>query len=389
MNFDLSPDQKMLADSAAQFAKKESPVARFRKLRDDPVGWEKTVWKQMGELGWLAILMPESLGGFGGTFVDYALVAEQLGATLVPEPLLASCALAATAVLDAGSAAQQEELLAPVAAGDATIALAYAERDARYDAAHVATRARKQGAGYRLDGEKVWVLEGHAADRLVVSARTGGGVGEREGVSLFAVDPKQKGVTVTPVRTMDGHRAAVVRFDGAEVPASALLGHEGGALAAIEHAIDRGAAAACAEGVGNLRASLEMTRDYLCTRKQFGVAIGSFQALQHRLVDMFIEVELAKSTNILAALKVDDADPLERAGAVSAAKAELTMSGKLVSQQAIQLHGGIGVTEEHDIGLYFKRMAVLMSLFGDEAFHLARFSRLPAFVEGVEPLATS
>ncbi len=383
MNFDLSPDQKMLADSAAQFAKKESPITRFRRLREDPVGWEKTTWKQMGELGWLAILLPEELGGFGGTFVDFALVLEQLGTTLVPEPLIASCALATTCVLDAASATQKEELLAKLATGDASLALAYAERHGRYEPSFVETRAARVGSGYKLDGEKVFVLNGHAADMLVVSARTGGAAGEANGVSLFAVDPKQKGVAVQPVKTMDGHHAAVVRFTGVELPATALLGDEGAGLGALEHAIDRGAAAACAEGVGVLKTSLEMTRDYLCTRQQFGVKIGSFQALQHRCVDMFIETELAKSVSILAMLKVDDADAAERKGAISAAKAQLSASGKYVTQQAIQLHGGIGVTEEHDIGLYFKRMNVLNSLFGDEAFHLARFSHLPAFVEGV------
>jgi alkylation response protein AidB-like acyl-CoA dehydrogenase len=383
MNFDLSPDQKMLADSAAQFAKKESPITRFRKLRDDAVGWEKTTWKKMGELGWLAILLPEELGGFGGSFVDFALVLEQLGSTLVPEPLIASCALAATCVLDAASASQKEELLSKFAAGDASLALAYAERSSRYEPAIVETRAARSGAGYKLDGEKVFVLNGHAADTLVVSARTGGSVSEAKGVSLFAIDPSQKGVEVRAIKTMDGHRAAVVRFSGADVPATALLGDEGQGLPALEHAIDRGAAAACAEGVGILKTSLEMTRDYLCTRQQFGVKIGSFQALQHRCVDMFIETELAKSVSILAMLKVDEADAAERKAAISTAKAQLSASGKFVTQQAIQLHGGIGVTEEHDIGLYFKRMNVLNSLFGDEAYHLERFSRQPSFVEGV------
>jgi alkylation response protein AidB-like acyl-CoA dehydrogenase len=382
MNFDLSPDQKMLADSAAQFAKKESPITRFRKMREDETGWQKETWKKMGELGWLAILLPEELGGFGGTFVDFALVLEQLGTTLVPEPLIASCALAATAVLDAASAEQKERILAPLAAGDASLALAYAERNGRYDASWVETQAVKSGGGYQLDGEKIFVLNGHAADTLIVSARTSGSAGDAKGISLFVVDPKAKGVIVKNVKTMDGQRAAAITFTKVELAESARLGAEGEGLAALEHAIDRGAAAACAEGVGILKTSLEMTRDYLCTRQQFGVKIGVFQALQHRCVDMFIETELAKSVSILAMLKVDDADVASRKEAISAAKAQLSASGKYVTQQAIQLHGGIGVTEEHDIGLYFKRMSVLNSLFGDEAWHLARFSQLPSFTEG-------
>jgi alkylation response protein AidB-like acyl-CoA dehydrogenase len=383
MNFDLSPDQKLLVDTAAAFARKESPVTRLRALREDPVGWSKATWKQMGDLGWLGIPFSESLGGFGGAFSDLALVLEKFGTTLVPEPYIASVVLAGSTIVGAGSDAQKQRWLEPLIAGDSSLALAYAERESRFDALRVATRAEKQGAAYRLRGEKVFVLNGHAADAIVVSARTSGAAADREGVSAFVVDRQTRGLTVRPIKTMDGHHAAIVTFDDVEIAEDRRLGVEGGAGAALERAMDLGAAAACAEGVGIMQTVLAMTRDYLCTREQFGVKIGTFQALQHRCVDMFIESELARSTSMMASIKVDDPDETERKSAISAAKAQLAVSGRFVTQQAIQLHGGIGVTDEHDVGLYFKRMHVLNTLFGDEEHHLARFASLPTFTAGL------
>ncbi len=224
----------------------------------------------------------------------------------------------------------------------------------------------------------MWVLAGNAADQLVVSARTSGADGDAAGVSLFVVDPNTDSVSIQPLRTMDGRRAAHVRLDCA-IPADRLLGDEGAGLSALERALDVGAAAACAEGHGVMKTALWMTVDYLRTREQFGVKIGTFQALQHRAVDMFIETELARSMSIMASIKIDEPDADERRRAVSAAKVHLAQSGRLVTQQSIQLHGGVGVTDEHDIGLYFKRMQILSSLWGDEEHHLARFAALPSF----------
>ncbi|MGD8860695.1 MAG: acyl-CoA dehydrogenase family protein [Myxococcales bacterium] len=378
MDFELNAEQKLLVDNVSNFVKKDSPLSRFREQRDVDPGWSKAVWAQMGELGWLALPFSEEDGGLGMGFIDVALVLERLGTTLVPEPIIPSVVLGGTALARAGNAAQKEQLLAPMMEGQATLALAYAERDARHDLKRVATRAEKSGSGYTLSGEKVWVLGGDSADHLIVSARTGGEVRDAGGISLFAVDPKAEGVKVQPLKTMDGRRAAHVTFDGAKLPGDALLGEEGAAAPALDEALDLGAAAACAEGAGLLDAAFQMTRDYLDERVQFGVKIGSFQALQHRAVDMFIELQLAKATMLLAALKADE-DPEERRRGVSIAKAQLGESGRFITAQAIQLHGGIGVTDEHDIGLYFKRMNVLNALFGDEAHHLERFSGLPRF----------
>jgi alkylation response protein AidB-like acyl-CoA dehydrogenase len=378
MDFELSDEQRLLVDSVNNFIKKDSPIERFRKQRDVDPGWSKQIWAQMGELGWLGLPFPESAGGLGTGFLDAALLLERFGTTLVPEPYIPSVVLCGTALCKAGSKAQQERWLAPMIEGRTTLALAYAEGDARYDTASVKTRAQKQGGGYVLDGRKAWVLHGDSADQLLVSARTSGEASDPRGVSLFAIDRSAKGVDVRPLKTGDGRRAAHVELRSVHVPGDALLGDEGNAGPLLEEVMDYGAAAACAEGAGLLEAVMNMTRDYLCDRVQFGVQIGSFQALQHRAVDMFIELQLAKATMLLAALKVDAPEP-ERKRAISTAKVQLAQSSQFVTRQGIQLHGGIGVTDEHNVGLYFKRANVLNALFGDEEHHTQRFGRLPAF----------
>ena len=376
MDFELSDDQKMLVGQAQSFVRKESPVTRARALRDDERGWDPAVWKKMADLGWMSLPFPEHVGGLDGSFADVTLILDQLGTTLVPEPFVESVILAGTAILRAGSAAQQERLLTPMIAGETSLALAALERRSRYDVCAVDTRATQHGDAWTLTGEKYFVLNGHAADHLVVSARTSGKHDERNGISLFAVARDAAGLHVQTVKTMDGRRAAIVRL---ETTPGELLGAEGAAAPVLEEAMDLGAAAACAEGTGIMRTVLWMTVEYLRTREQFGVKIGTFQALQHRAVDMFIEAELAKSTSILAAIKAT-APAGERAYEISKAKAQLTQSGHFVVRQGTQLHGGIGVTDEHDIGLYFKRMQVLGALFGDEDFHLHRFSSMPQFM---------
>jgi alkylation response protein AidB-like acyl-CoA dehydrogenase len=374
MNFDLSQDQKMLVDTAASFAKKSSPVARARRLRDDPLGFEPAMWKQMAELGWLGLCVPEEHGGFGGRFVDLALVLEQLGATLVPEPILASVVMGGTALAAAASEEQKGRWLAPLAAGELQVALAIWERGGRFDPTWCETRAEKSAGGYRLSGEKVWVPAGNAADLFVVAARTAGAPGEARGVSLFAVD--RSAAEVQAVRTMDGRRAAMVAVSGAEVGADRLLGAEGEAAAVLDRVLDTAAAAACAESVGIAQEVLGMTLEYLKTREQFGALIGTFQALQHRAVEMFVEAELLRSHSIEACLRIDEGEAAERRRAVSAAMVQLAVGGRFVARQGIQLHGGIGCTDEHDVGLYFKRMQVLSQMLGDEQHHLARFADL-------------
>jgi len=383
MDFELSDDQKMLVDTAASFAKKESPVTRLRRLREDELGYEKKVWRQLGELGWLGILFPDELGGFGGRFMDAALVIEQFGATLVPEPYIPAIVLGGMSILHAGNSEQQKRWLPPLIEGKCTYALAYAEAASRFDVNAISTTATADGDSYRLDGEKVFVLNGHAADSIIVSARVG------DAVSLFVVDAGTDGVSVQPLKTMDGQRAARIRFDKVAISSDRLLGEVGNGGAVLDKVMDLGAAAAVAEGLGITQAVLDMTVEYMKTREQFNAKIGMFQALQHRAVDMFVQVQLCRSMMMLAGIRADDADDDLRRSGVSAAKVQLATGGRFVVRQGIQLHGGIGCTDEHDVGLYFKRMQVLAMLFGDEDYHVNRFASQPSFTAGISELAGS
>ncbi len=375
MNFELTSDQKMLAQTVRQFTKSKSPVERFRKLREAGTPWERDVWAHMGELGWLSVPFPEEVGGFGAGFVEVAIIAEGLGKTLVPEPFIGSVVLGGMTLLHAGSSAQHEQWLAPMIEGNTSLALAYAERASRHDVSRVATTATKDGGGWKLSGEKIFIPNGHEAEHLVVSAQTPDGVG------LFVVAADGAGVTRDKLKTIDGRGAGRLRLDGASVGDDCRLGDPGaGSVAILEHAMDYGAAAACAEGLGVCQATLDMTVAHLKERKQFNVPIGSFQVLQHRAVEMFVEVELMRSMSIMASIAVHDDDPVARKRAVSSAKAKLATAGRAVTRESIQLHGGIGITDEHDIGLFFKRMVALDSLFGDEVHHVERFASLPTFM---------
>ncbi len=375
MDFELDQDQSMLAKTVADFARNESPVERFRKLRDDEVGYEPSAWRKMGELGWLGVPFPESAGGFGGTFTDCAIVLENLATTLVPEPYLASVVLGGMALARAGNEAQHEAYLSPMIEGETTLALAYSEPQSRYDVEAVETTATPDGGGYALSGQKVWVQNGHNADHLIVSAKAPGGV------SLFVVPRSAPGVTTRVANTIDGRKAAFVRFEGVRVDEGARLGDEGAGAAVLDRVMDYAAAAAVAESVGIATEMLRLTVEYLGTREQFGVKIGSFQALQHRAVDMYAESELLRSISMAAMVRADDDDPSVRRGEVSAAKQQLATGGIWVAQQSLQLFGGIGVTDEHDIGLYFKRIYALNALFGDSEHHVSRFASDPAFVQ--------
>jgi alkylation response protein AidB-like acyl-CoA dehydrogenase len=373
MDFEITPEQKLLAETVASFVKQRSPVARFRTLRAAGQPWDPEVWAHMGELGWLSVPLPEEQGGFGGSMVDVAIILEGLGKALAPEPYLASVVLAGMALARAGSPAQHERWLAPMIEGHTALALAYAERATRHDAHSPATTAERDGAGWRLHGDKEFVLGGHQAHAFVVSART------PEGLGLFVVEPDGPGVERQRLRTIDGQGAARLALRGAAVGDDQRLGEPGPAAAALlERVLDLGAAAACAEGLGVAQAMLDMTLAHLKERRQFGVPIGAFQVLQHRAVDMFVEVQLLRSMSVLASVHADAPDDALRRRSVSAAKAKLGHAGRFVSQQAIQLHGGIGITDEHDIGLYFKRMLALNAVLGDEDHHVQRVAAVQA-----------
>ena len=376
MDFDYSEEQRLLDETVRRLVKDEYEFADRKKYIAEPHGYSAALWAKYAEIGLLGLPFAEEHGGFGGGGIETMIVMEAFGRGLALEPYLATVVLGGGLVTLAGSDAQKSDILPEVAAGTLMVAFAHSERRARYDLAHVETAAKASGAGFVLDGHKTMVLHGGAAHKYIVSARTAGATIDPNGISLFIVDREAKGVAVRDYQTVDGQRAADVTLTGVSVGGDALLGPRDGALPIISRVTDRAVAALCAEAVGIMETLNAMTLDYIKTRKQFGVAIGSFQVLQHRMVDMVIALEQAKSMEILAAMSVDSADANERARAVSAAKVQSGLSGRLVGQQAIQLHGGIGMTDEYAAGHYFKRLSSIEHTFGDTDFHLDRF---PAF----------
>ena len=368
MDFNYNEEQLALQDTLRRFIAKDYGFEQRRALAKSGEGFSRDHWKQFADLGLLALPFHEDFGGMNGNAVDTLLVMEAFGRGLVLEPYLATVIVAGGLIRDAGSAAQKEDLLPSIAGGELMLALAHYERGARYEVSRVDTAAKADGSGWKLSGAKAVVLGGGAADKLIVSASSG------KGISLFLVDAKASGVTVRSYMTQDGGRAAEVRLDNVSVGADALVGAQDAALPAIERALDYGIAAMCAESVGIMAALDEATLEYLKTRKQFGQPIGRFQALQHRMVDMVIATEQARSMAMMAAVKADSSDAAERRRALSAAKAYIGQQARFVGQQAVQLHGGMGVVDELNVSHWFKRLTMINATFGDVDHHLGLFS---------------
>ena len=371
MDFDLTEEQSLLRDSVGRLI--DDAYGDFEKRKSyvkEPHGYSAALWAQYAELGLLGLPFAESEGGFGGGPVETKLVMEAIGRGLALEPYFSSVVLGGGFLRLGGSAAQLAALVPPIAEGSLRLAFAHAERQARYDLADVATTARRDGDGFVLDGAKSLVLHGDSADRLVVSARLSGGRRDRGGIGVFLVDANAPGVARRGYRTQDGQRAAEITLENVRVPADATFGVPGEGTALIERAVDAALAALCAEAVGAMQALQEMTVDYLKTRKQFGVAIGSFQALQHRAADMLVALEQARSMAMYAAMMADGEDAAERHTAIAAAKVQVNESARMIGQSAIQLHGGIAMTQEYKAGHYFKRLTMIESLFGDTEHHL-------------------
>ncbi|HUH83562.1 MAG TPA: acyl-CoA dehydrogenase family protein [Stellaceae bacterium] len=376
MDFDFTEEQRLLDETVRRLVKDEYDIAKRKAYIAEPEGFSRKLWQRYAELGLLGLPFAEAEGGFGGSAVETMIVMESCGRGLVVEPYLASVVLGGGFVTLAGSAAQKRAILPALAGGKLLLAFAHGERQSRYTLNDVETSAKKDGGGYVLNGKKGVVLHGDSADRLIVSARSSGASRERKGLSLFIVDATAKGVSRRGYPTVDGLRAAEVTLDQVRVEGDALLGSLGEAYPVIEHAIDRAIAALAAEAVGIMETLNATTLDYLKTRKQFGVPIGSFQALQHRMADMVVEYEQARSMATLAALCADLADAQERRRVISAAKVQIGKSGRFVGQQAIQLHGGIGMTDEYSAGHYFKRLTMIDQTFGDADHHLDRFAEV-------------
>jgi len=376
MNFELSEEQRLMAESVGRFLSDHYDFEQRKQIIRSDAGASAAVWKQLADMGVLSIPFSEAAGGFGGGATDMMSAMQSIGQSLVVEPVLATV-LAARLIDRAGSAAQKTEIVSAVVDGSRKLAFAHLEDSARYRVSHVALSASRAADGWILNGLKRVVVGATLADLLVVSARTSGKAGDAQGVSLFVVAPGAKGVSMTGYRTLDNQRGADVRLDNVKVGADALVGTEGAALPVIEEAFDFATALLCSEAVGAMQFANDTTLEYLKTRKQFGAPIGSFQALQHRMVEMFVSTEQARSMSYLAASKVDTTtDPLERARIISAAKIKIADACRQVSQESIQLHGGMGMTEEMKVSHTFRRLTMIAQQFGDVDSHLARFAAL-------------
>lgn len=374
MDFDLSEEQRLLKDSVDGLLNDSYDFEQRKKYGAEKTGWSKAVWDKLAEQGLLGLPFAEADGGFGAGAVETMIVMQAFGRALVLEPYLPTVVIAGGFLRHAGSAAQKAAHIPGIIDGSKTFAFAQLEKNSRYDLNDVSTTAKKKGDGWIIDGEKFVVLNGEAADTLVVTARTKGGQTDRDGIGVFLVPRDAKGVTVKGYPTQDGMRAADITFTGVEVGADAALGDPANGLPLIERVVDEARTALCAEAVGAMDESLKITVEYIKTRKQFGVPIGSFQALQHRAADMFVFTEQARSMALLATMASDFDDAKERAASVAAAKVQVGKSLKFVGQQSIQLHGGIGMTMEASIGHYFKRLSIIESTFGDTDYHLRRAS---------------
>ena len=375
MDFSFTDEQSMLRDTVASYLADHYDFDTRRAAIKSASGWRPEVWKAFAnELGILGASFPEEQGGLGGGPIDNMVVMEEFGKALVVEPYLGTVVIGG-GFLKHANPAGADELIGKIIAGDATIAFAYAEPQGRYNLANLVTVARKDVSGYVLNGHKAVVIGAPWATHLIVTARTGGGQRDAGGVSVFLVDKTAKGVVTRDYPTVDGRRASEVFFENVSVTAEALIGDEGAALPLVEQVIDEAIAATCAEACGVLRKLHEGTLDYTKQRKQFGVPIASFQVLQHRMVDMFIHVEQAVSMTYMAHIKL--AEPAaERAKSLSAAKVQIGKACRFVGQNAIQLHGGMGMTDEMAIGHYFKRATLIEGEFGSVDHHLKRYEAL-------------
>ena len=375
MDFDLSEEQRLLKESLDRLIGDVYAFEQRKGYAQSPQGWSRELWGQFAELGLLGLPFEERHGGSAGGPVETMIAMEAFGRALALEPYLATVVLGGGFLRHGGSAEQCADLIPQIADGSLTVAFAHTERQSRYDLYDIETRAVRDGAGWMLDGKKGVVVHGDTADKLVVTARVGGGRRDRDGVAAFIVDGKTAGVSRLGYPTQDGLRAAEITLANVRVGPEGALGEPGKALPLIERVVDEAIAALCAEAVGAMAVMHELTVEYLKTRRQFGREIGSFQILQHRAVDMLIALEQARSMAMFATMMAAEENAAERRNAVAGAKVQIGRSGKFIGQQAIQLHGGIGMTMEYKVGHYFKRVTMIDTMFGDADHHLRQLAR--------------
>ena len=374
MDFEPSDDQRLLLESVSRMLADTYGFAQRKTYLARPEGYSAEMWSKFAEMGLLGLPFPEEHSGFGGGAQEVMLVMQAFGRVLVLEPFLATVVLCGTAIQTAGSAVQKQALLPAIAEGSLKLAFAHGERQARYDLTDVVTTAKRSGSGWVLDGAKSVVSHGEAADKLIVSARTGGERYDEDGITLFVVDAKAQGVARRGYATRDETRAADVSLSNVQVSDADVLGEVGKGLAIIERVVEAGIAATAAETVGAMEAMNEMTLEFSKTRVQFGQPIGTYQVVQHRMSDMFMTQEQGRSMAMLATMSMDNPDPVERRHDFAIAKVGIGQAGRYVSQSAVQMHGGIGMTEEYAVGHYFRRCMVIERLFGDPAYYLQRLA---------------
>ncbi len=377
MDFNFTEEQGMIRDSLARMIREQYDFDTRMKTVSSDSGWRPEMWAQLAELGLFMAPFSEDDGGLGGGPIDAMIVMEEFGKGLVVEPFVPSVVCAGGFLKHAGTSAQKEEHLTAIMGGESVFAFAYAEPRGRYNLADLETTAKKTGDGFTLNGHKAVVIGAPWADKLVVTARTGGDRRDRSGISVFLVDKSAAGVSTRDYPTVDGRRASDIYFENVALGAEALIGDLDNGLDLIERVVDEATAAVCAEAMGAMGVAHAMTLDYSRQRKQFGVPIGKFQVLQHRLVDMFMEHEQSVSMTYMATMKLDEPADARKA-AVSAAKVRIGQAAKLVGEDAIQIHGGMGMTEELAVGHYFKRLTMIQSEFGDTGHHMRRFTALGA-----------
>jgi len=379
MSLVLTEEQTLLKETAAEFVQEKAPVTHMRELRDkgDETGFSRALWKEMAELGWAGILLPEEYGGSELGLAELGVVIEECGRTLAPYPFLSTAVFGASAIALGGSAEQKQAILPGVSKGETLLALAFQERP-RFAPYDIGAQAKATADGYELTGEKVFVQDGHVADHLIVAGRTSGAAGDRDGITLFLLDPSATGVGVTRTSMVDSRNAARIRFENVAVTSGQVLGEADAGADLLDVLLERGTAALSAELLGMIHEVFDRTVAYLKVREQFGVPIGSFQALKHRAADMFCEVELSHSI-VLDALRAVDEERRHRERIVSAAKARCSDTAGLVTREALQMHGGIGMTDEEEIGLFLKRGKAAELSLGDGVFHRDRFARLTGF----------
>lgn len=376
MTLVLTDDQLMFRDATKRFAAERAPVSQLRKLRDeiDPVGFSREVWKEMAEMGWAGVLVPEEHGGVGFGFVGAGLIATEIGRNLSSTPMLSSAVLAVTALLRGGTPAQKETLLPAIAGGDLLVAFA-TDECVRHTPYHIATRCTGK---YKLSGRKLHVLDGHIADRLIVSARTSGDTNSRDGITLFLVDPKANGVTIARSSMVDSRNSAVIDLRDVVVGEADVIGTFDKGAIVLDSVLDAGRAILSAELLGVAEEAFERTLTYLREREQFGVKIGTFQALQHRAAQLFSEIELVRSV-VLRTLQALDVQEPTASSLVCLAKAKASDVARIATNEAVQMHGGIGMTDEFDIGFFMKRARAAAETFGDQYYHTDRFAQLSGY----------